>query len=225
MILKNFAVIEGCDGSGTTTQAKLLENNFKTKENLKTSNFTAAEPKTAYGFFPFFITAEPTQGPIGTLIRRILKGEIPAEKETLARLFAADRAEHLYAPEGIVARCKQGELVVSDRYTPSSLVYQGLECGKELPETLNAGFPYPELLIYLDIDSETAMGRIGKREEQQEIYDYLGFQTRVRAAYLELLPLYEKAGVRVLKLDGTKEPSGLADEIWREIGKMSIIKK
>ena len=215
MILKNFAIIEGCDGSGTTTQVKLLEDKLKSKEYQKTAD----------GLISYFITCEPTQGPIGTLIRRILKGEIAIEKQTLARLFSADRAEHLYGLGGIVTRCKQGELVVSDRYTPSSLVYQGLECGKELPKALNADFPYPEFLIYLDLDSETAMGRIGKREEQQEIYDYLGFQTRVRDAYLELLPSYEKAGVRVIKLDGTKEPSELADEIWREISKMSIMKK
>lgn len=225
MILKNFAVIEGCDGSGTTTQAKLLENKLKSKENQKTAGFSAAEPKAKYSLIPYFVTCEPTQGPVGTLIRRILKREIPAEKETLARLFSADRAEHLYGPEGIVTRCNQGELVVSDRYTPSSLVYQGLECGRELPELLNSAFPYPELLVYIDLDSEAAIGRIGKRKEQREIYDHLEFQSRVRSAYLELLPFYEEAGVRVLCLDGTKEPSELALEIWNEVGKMPIMNK
>ncbi|MCL1928428.1 MAG: dTMP kinase [Treponema sp.] len=225
MILKNFAVIEGCDGSGTTTQVKLLEDNLNSKENPKTTDLHAAEPKAAYGLTSYFVTYEPTQGPVGLLIRRILKGEITVERETLARLFAADRAEHLYASDGIVKRCKRGEFVVSDRYTPSSLVYQGLECGRELPEILNSDFPHPELLIYLDLDSETAIGRIGKREEQREIYDHLEFQARVRSAYLELLPFFEEAGVRVCKVDGTKEPSELADEIWSEVGKMSIMKK
>ena len=225
MILKNFAVMEGCDGSGTTTQVKLLENKFSVTENQKTAGLFAAEPKAAYSLNSFFGTYEPTEGPIGNLIRRILKGEVSTEKETLARLFAADRAEHLYAPGGIVERCSRGELVVSDRYTPSSLVYQGLECGRELPEALNAGFPYPELLIFLDISSKAAMERIAKRKEQREMYEHLEFQARVRSAYLELLPLYKSAGVTVLCLDGAKKASELADEIWSAVCKMSIIKK
>ena len=223
MILKNFAVIEGCDGSGTTTQVKLLEDTFKNIRKTETTGFLAAEPKVSYNSIPFFVTFEPTHGPVGLLIRRILKGEISVKKETLARLFAADRGEHLYSPGGIVERCERGELVVSDRYTPSSLVYQGLECGRGLPETLNSCFPLPELLIYLDIDSNAAMSRIGEREEKREIYEHLEFQARVRAAYLELLPNYEKSGVTVLCLDGTKNPGELAGEIWSAVCKMSIM--
>ena len=225
MILKNFAIIEGCDGSGTTTQVKLLEDNLKSKTHTPDSIFFAAEPKATYNKISYYVTYEPTQGPIGLLIRRILKGEITAEKETLARLFAADRGEHLYAPEGIIERCNRGELVISDRYAPSSLVYQGLECGRNLPESLNAAFPHPELLIFIDLETEAAMGRIEKREEKREIYDHLEFQARVRTAYLELLPMYEKEGVCVLRLDGAKAPAELADEIWSAVCKMSIMNK
>ena len=225
MILKNFAVIEGCDGSGTTTQIKLLKKKYTVcSAPVKTAESSVAEPKALY-MEPFFVTSEPTQGPVGTLIRRILKGEISVEKETLARLFASDRGEHLYGPEGIVTRCRRGELVVSDRYTPSSLVYQGLECGPDLPEALNAAFPDPELLVYIDLDSETAMGRIEKREEKTEIYERLEFQARVRSAYLELLPRYRESGVNVLCLDGTKAPSELADDIWGAVCKMPIMNR
>jgi dTMP kinase len=167
MILENFAVLEGCDGSGTTTQLELLSRRFA---------------RTGW----FYATAEPTGGPVGELIRVLLKDEArvsegnrdSAEKriaggkrvapETLARLFAADRAEHLYGSGGIVERCSaRGELVVSDRYSLSSLVYQAIDCGEELPRILNESFPLPELLVYLDVESETAekespAGRIGK---------------------------------------------------------------
>jgi len=178
--------------------------------------------------FPFFLTCEPTQGPVGLLIRRILKGECKVSKETLARLFAADRGEHLYGNSGeagIVERCQRGELAVSDRYTPSSLVYQGLECGIELAKALNAPFPHPELLVYLDVDPHTAMKRIGRREEKQEIYEHLDFQIQVRAAYLELLPFYEQQGVSLLRLDGTRPPEELSREIWGAVRKMPIIKE
>lgn len=211
MIINHFAVIEGCDGSGTTTQMELLRKRLEAVPAL-----------------PFFLTYEPTQGPVGQLIRRILKGECAVSKETLARLFAADRGEHLYGNSGepgIVERCRRGELVVSDRYTPSSLVYQGLECGIELPQALNAAFPHPELLVYLDIDPHTAMNRIGRREEKQEIYEHLDFQVQVRAAYLELLPLYEQQGVRLLCLDGTRPPEELSHEIWGVFREMPIIKE
>ena len=225
MVLKNFAVIEGCDGSGTTTQVKLLETALKNEAPREPPAFMAAEPKPRYNNPPFFITFEPTHGPVGLLIRRILNGEINAEKGTIARLFAADRGEHLHAPGGILERCNRDELVISDRYTPSSLVYQGLECGPELPEALNSAFPLPELLIYLDIDSGRAMSRIKERKGKKEIYERLEFQTRVRAAYLKLIPEYEKSGVRVLSLDGDKDPAQLAREIWVAVCKMPIMNR
>lgn len=225
MILHNFAVIEGCDGSGTTTQIKLLKKKYENLLNpAKPTDVFAAEAGAAY-MESFFLTGEPTQGPVGILIRQILKGEISVEKDTLARLFAADRGEHLYGLEGIIARCKRGELVVSDRYTPSSLVYQGLECGIKLPKMLNAAFPHPELLVYIDLDSEMAMGRIEKREGKDEIYDRLEFQARVRSAYLKLLPWYKESGVNVICLDGAKKPSELADEVWSAVCEMPIMKK
>ncbi|MDR0448577.1 MAG: dTMP kinase [Treponema sp.] len=211
MIVSNFAVIEGCDGSGTTTQLKQLKKNFSLQNISKNTGF--------------FVTGEPTRGPLGLMIRKILMGKISVQKETLARLFAADRGEHLYAPGGIIERCGRNELVVSDRYTPSSLVYQGLDCGRELPETLNAAFPHPELLIYLDLDTGIVMERIAKRKEKREIYEYMEFQAKVREAYLELLPIYEQAGVRVICLDGSGTPEELAIEIWSKVMEMPIMEK
>jgi dTMP kinase len=210
MILRNFAVLEGCDGSGTTTQLGLLKKRF--------------EAPQAGGAPGLFATCEPTEGPVGMLIRRILRGETAVTAETLARLFAADRTEHLYAPGGIVERCRRGELAVSDRYSPSSLVYQGIACGPSLPRRLNGSFPDPELLVYLDIDSGIAMERLEGRKDR-EIYERLDFQVRVREAYRKLLPLYERAGVRVLLLDGKEAPEKLAEEIWRAVREMPIFKK
>ncbi|MDR2049912.1 MAG: dTMP kinase [Treponema sp.] len=213
MILNNFAVLEGCDGSGTTTQLKLLSRRF------------AGTPVL------FYPTAEPTRGPVGELIRRLLKeedrppGETRPSPETLARLFAADRAEHLYGSGGIVERCSvRGELVVSDRYSPSSLVYQAIDCGEELPRILNESFPLPELLVYLDIESETAEKRIAGRPGR-EIYEHQEFQEKVREGYLKLLPVWEKSGVRVLTLDGSCSPEEVAEGVWRAVAEMPIVKK
>jgi dTMP kinase len=204
-IIHNFVAFEGGDGTGTTTQLELLGKRF-----------------TRPGLPVFHATSEPTDGPIGVLIRRVLKGEIVLLPETTARLFAADRNEHLYGPEGIAECCRQGELVVSDRYTPSSLVYQGIACGDELAASLNVSFPLPELLIFFDLESETALNRIVSRSGR-DIYEYLDFQIKVRAHYKALLPRYEEAGVWVECIDASLPPEEIAELVWRAIRKMPIM--
>ena len=208
-ILENFAVFEGCDGSGTTTQLDILENFFKQK--------TSTLP-------PLYKTFEPTDGFIGKLIRSALRMETPMKAETIALLFAADRNEHLYGAAGIAERCARGELVISDRYVPSSLVYQGLSCGDELPGSLNIGFPGPELLIYLDIDIETAQKRMESRKIK-EIYENLAFQVQVRERYSKILPLFAQQGVRVEIIDASPPPHEVSGEIWRVLQKMPIFKR
>jgi dTMP kinase len=209
-ILDNFAVFEGCDGSGTSTQLGMLKEFLGSLEG---------------GVFPpFYPTFEPTDGPIGRIIRSGLKGHAPLVPETAAFLFAADRSEHLYGPEGVAKRCAQGELVVSDRYVPSSLVYQGLTCGEELPLRLNRDFPYPELILFFDIDPETAQKRMAGRPER-EIYEYLDFQIRVRERYLKILPVFASAGVRVETIDASCCPEEVAAQIWSRIQKMPILKR
>ncbi|MDR1319530.1 MAG: dTMP kinase [Treponema sp.] len=199
-IIRNFVVFEGGDGSGTTTQLSLLEKRL------------AGAP----GGPVFYPTFEPTGGPVGKLVRSALKKETSLLPETLARLFAADRAEHLFAPDGILDRCGRGELVVSDRYALSSLVYQGIECGDELPRLLNASFPLPELLFFFDIDPEIAHRRLQNRPVR-EIYEYPEFQQRVREKYKALLGGYEKAGVRVELIDAAKSAGDAAEDVWRAL--------
>jgi dTMP kinase len=207
-IVSNFAVFEGCDGSGTTTQLKLLE------KNLGLLKKTSSAPL----FFPTF---EPTEGPAGRLIRQALKKDLVFLPETMARLFAADRTEHLYAPGGILERTRRGELVISDRYVLSSLVYQGIECGEELPASLNAQFPAPELLIFFDIDPEIARLRLQNRAAL-EIYEYLDFQKKVRSRYHALLESCRESGTRVEVLDASKTQEEVAEEVWRVLQKMPI---
>jgi dTMP kinase len=205
-ILKNFTVFEGLDGSGTTTQLKLLKNRFEGANSSLPSLYN---------------TFEPTEGNIGRLIRSGLRGEIPIQSATMAMLFAADRNEHLYAPGGIAERCGRGELVVSDRYVLSSLVYQGITCGDELPALLNKGFPAPQQLLFFDLDPTTAQKRMEDRE-LKEIYERLDFQMKVRERYLALLPGLEARGVRVKIIDASEGPEKVAEEVWRVLEKLPI---
>ncbi|MDR2392539.1 MAG: dTMP kinase [Treponema sp.] len=208
MILKNFVVFEGVDGSGTTTQLALLRNRF--------SSSVSALP-------PLYATWEPTDGPVGQLLRSALKGDIPFQRETLATLFAADRNEHVYAPKGIWDRSSRGELVISVRYVLSSLVYQGIDCGEELPRRLNERFPLPELLFFFDIASERAISRIEGRQVK-DIYEYLEFQIQVRERYRSLLPWYIEKGVQVEIVDASQEPQAVAEDIWRALKNLSILR-
>ncbi|MDR1636165.1 MAG: dTMP kinase [Treponema sp.] len=212
-MLQNFVIFEGGDGSGTTTQLEFLRRRFASGEG----------GENPAAFPVLFATAEPTAGPVGLLIRSALKGEIKLKGETLARLFAADRGEHLYGPGGILERAGRGELVVSDRYAPSSLVYQGLECGEELPHALNAPFPVPELILFFDLDPAIAAERIRNRPDR-DIYEYLDFQIRVRERYRALLPEFARRGSRVETIDAAQSPGEVGRAIWGAILKMPILK-
>jgi dTMP kinase len=206
-IMRNFAVFEGGDGSGTTTQLSLLEERLRGRASNE----------------PFlYPTCEPTGGPVGRLIRAALKKELTLHPGTLARLFAADRTEHLYAPGGVAERCGRGELVVSDRYALSSLVYQGIECGDALPRTLNAPFPLPELLLFFDLDPEIAGNRLRDRPAL-ELYEYLEFQQKVREKYRSFLDEYRAAGVRVETVDASRDPRAVSEAVWRAVLKMPIM--
>jgi dTMP kinase len=204
-VLRNFVVFEGCDGSGTTTQLSLLRDYFSTHTELP----------------PLWSTSEPTPGEIGQLIRRILRGELPCRPETLARLFAADRSEHLFGDDGIVSRCERGELVVSDRYVPSSLVYQGLVCGDVLPRRLNEDFPTPGLLLFFDVNSDTAEARMAARPGR-DIFEYIEFQKKARKKYLSLLEDCHKDGSIVAIIDAEDTVENVSQKILSFICRLPI---
>jgi len=205
--LENLVVLEGGDGSGTSTQIELLRRRF-------------AETRPG---FPLFITAEPTDGVIGRLIRAALKESPPLHPATLAALFAADRNEHLFAADGIRERCVRGELVVCDRYVLSSLAYQGLECGDELPRRLNLGFPAPGLLLFFDLDPAAAWERM-KGRESLDVFENPDFQRRVLNRFRSLLGPLGEAGVNVKVIDASREPEKVAEDVWSEVSKMPIFK-
>jgi len=200
IVLKRFVVFEGGDGVGTTTQMKLLDGAL------------------SRAGVPHWTTAEPTGGEEGRLIRRILAGELPRDPGTLARLFAADRNEHLKGPGGILERLGRGETVICDRYVLSSLAYQGSACGRDLPAILNADFPLPELLLYFDLEPETSMGRLSTSRQSLEIFEDLPFQEKVRSAYRAELRRYSASGMRIVGVDASKGVEDISLAILKAVG-------
>ncbi len=225
-VISNFIVFEGGDGSGTSTQCKIIRRKFnrlmpQIEEVRDTASvwYLSQNFSSIRTYMSCFTTFEPTDGPIGKMIRQALKKDLHLNPETLAHLFAADRNEHLYQSGGIIERCNRNEIVISDRYIPSSLVYQGIECGEELPAKLNKDFPLPELLFYFDVDPQIALERIGTRDFRDR-YEYLDFQIEVHRRYKKVISDYADAGVKVEILDAAKPAEIISQEIWNSVLKL-----
>ncbi|MBD5404118.1 MAG: dTMP kinase [Treponema sp.] len=206
MIIKNYIVFEGIDGSGTTTQVKALANHF-------------APEKT-------FVTAEPTNMETGKFLRRMLKGEFAVDEKTASYLFAADRCEHIYGKNGIMEHAHAGKIIISDRYFFSSLAYQSVSCGKELPELLNSPFPLPEWLFYMKIAPEAALERVAHRGNNPEIYERLDFQKKSAALYDKIIAEYNGTkkgeGMKVITVNASASIDETSNFIWDCLKKMPI---
>jgi len=197
-------VLEGLDGAGTTTQLRLLSERL-TREGRSHS-----------------ATWEPTDGPVGKMLRSILARDLRAHPRTVALLYAADRSEHVHEPQtGIEARTRRGELVICDRYLFSSLAYQGLECGYEYILDLNSGFPLPQCLVFLDTPIEVCQERLAGRRTV-ELYDGAAFQARVRDAYLRAIEEFTVTGMQVSLVDGDRPAGIIHGEIWKVLEGMPI---
>lgn len=161
--------IEGIDGAGTTTQARLLVD-WLQEQGL-----------------PAHLTWEPSSGPVGELLRRVLKGQSPwpLDAAAVALLFAADRVDH-YQHE-MRPLLESGTHVVTDRSVYSSLAYQSLEQDLAWVESINCHAPEPDLTVYLRISPEQARARRLQRGGAPELFDDHELQKRISARYDELL--------------------------------------
>lgn len=208
MILKNFIVFEGIDGAGTTTQQKRLQKRLQ-------AEFPQVE---------CHCTAEPTTGATGKFLRSLLKGDFQATPQTAAYLFAADRQEHLAAPGGIEELCRNGALVISDRYLFSSLAYQSAACGPALPRLLNSQFPLPEYLFYLDIEPSQSLKRISQRGVT-EIYENRLFLESTLKEYRRVIQEYEEmdTDMKIIRIDASQSLEKVGENIWSVAKNMPIL--
>jgi dTMP kinase len=161
-------VIEGADGVGSTTQVHRLADNLR------------AAGREVH------VTAEPSKGPVGLLIRQMLGGERArtAIHRELALLFAADRIDHM--AREIEPLLQKGVDVVSDRYVLSSLVYQSLDLPLEWVRDLNKFAPPADATVLITLPVEQAWGRLQARLAAggtPEVFDVKPTQTRIHAEY------------------------------------------
>lgn len=191
-LLKKFIAFEGIDGSGKSTVMKRIASMSGGK---------------------FFFTAEPTEGFVGKLLREALRGEKTMDEKTMAYLFSADRAEHIYGKGGILERLSEGKTVLSDRYLFSSLAYQGEMAGRKLARKLNEDFPLPEALVFFRVDVKTALSRLALSGAAFELYEKENALRGVASAYEEEIKTYENAGGMVKRVDASKSAAEVTDEV------------
>ncbi|MEM4347759.1 MAG: dTMP kinase [Candidatus Altiarchaeota archaeon] len=178
-----FIVLEGIDGCGKTTQAKLLS------EFLKKNNFDV------------IMTAEPTENEIGKFIREVLSGLHVVDAKTLALLFTADRYEHL--KKIIEPALKEGKIVISERYYYSTIAYQEAQgVSRQWLLELNKFVIMPDIAIVIDIDPKIS----SKRVKTQEIFENEKFLANVRENYM-------KFDTEVIKIDGEQSKEVVFSEI------------
>jgi dTMP kinase len=168
-----FIVLEGIDGSGTTTQLGLLARHLESRGRR-------VHP-----------THEPSRGPVGRLLREILLGGHrlpdgePADGLATALLFAADRRDHLRRE--IEPALAGGLDVVSDRYLLSSLAYQAQEAERDWVAGLARDLRTPDLTLLLDLPIANAAARRRAAGRVDERYDADDVQARVASRYRELV--------------------------------------
>ena len=209
-----FIVIEGADGSGTTSVVEAIEKRY-----------------------PRIIrTAEPTSGPIGRLLREYLSGDAPrVSNKVLEHLFRADRLDHVQS--FIEPVLENGKTLVCDRYTISTLVYQSIR--DSLKSSIHAmQFMYdemtlsegdllviPDLVIFLDADVDVMAKRVADRinttEKTGEIFEVPETQRMVVDLYREWFDNSSYTENRV-RVDANKPLKDVLGEVYRHIDSMVI---
>ena len=197
-----FIVLEGIDGSGTTTQLGLLERHLQGCGRQ------------------VHATREPSTGPIGRLLREILLGGHrspagqPVDGLAMALLFAADRRDHL--AREISPALAAGADVVSDCYLLSSLAYQAQEAERDWVAGLARDLRVPDLTLLLDLPVEVAAARRRAAGRPDERYDADAVQARVAARYRELCA----GDPRAVILDAARSVAEVATEIAAAVDRL-----
>lgn len=201
--MKNlFICLEGIDGSGKSTQVKLLAERFRKQGHAVYSTF------------------EPTDSPIGKLIRDIFNHRMEADHRTIAGLFVADRLEHLLnKQQGILKKLEEGYTVICDRYYFSSYAYQGAHMPIEWviqANALSAQLRRPDLNIFIDISPDTSLQRIRQSRESMELFETHENLQKVKTMYFKAFEIL-KHEEYILIVNGELTPEQIEESIWTEL--------
>ncbi len=188
-------VFEGLDGSGQTSQAKLLGKWFWEKRSER-----------------IYYTKEPSNGPVGSVIKLVLshrlvradqrKECLAFDETTMALFFAADRDDHLN--NEIIPKLENGIHVISDRYYLSALAYQSVVLEYDWIMAINKHALQPDLTIFLDVPPEICLKRMQAERWNSEFYENPGTLEKAYKNFLESIPRLQRKGERIEIIDGTQ---------------------
>jgi len=193
-----FVAIEGIDGSGQTTQSRILS------ATLREEGIDAVAVE------------EPTSEPTGRLLRRWLAGEFAFDQpESIATLFLLDRYEHFWST--IRPALDSNMAVVCNRYHLSWEVYQSAELTNEWLNGISMylAVERPHLTIVLDMygHEKEAMARVKNRKKPKEVYEKLDFQKRISLRYLERASRSGVSSVCTAVVNGAMPKEAVAKEV------------
>ena len=201
-----FIVLEGLDGAGTTTQAQKLA------ESLRANGATV------------LLTKQPSDGPIGKMIRKMLSreierpgpdGPVPIDRDTLALMYAGDRLDHI--AREIQPALDRGEVVISDRYYASSFAYQGEDIAGEFSTewvgVLNGRAITPDLTVFLEVPADICFERITARDTTRDIFENRAFLEKHEARYRQVIDELRSRGERIVTVDGTQSVESIHAQI------------
>ena len=186
-------VLEGLDGSGTTTQSHRLVNRIL---GLKMSVARSYEPS----------------GPLEKSVREAIHDQ--DNRWPLLWLFAASRAHNNIKMAPLLDR---GAHVVCDRYVMSSLAYQALDHDMSYIWTVNEKFRQADLTIYLDTPVPVCISRLASRAERDP-FETQTILTAVEENYRRAISLYEHVyGQKVVVIDGALTEDEIEEQIWKAV--------
>ncbi|RNC29737.1 MAG: Thymidylate kinase [Candidatus Dichloromethanomonas elyunquensis] len=199
-----FIVFEGIDGSGISTQTGRLRSYLESQYNIKT-----------------ILAKEPSEGPVGTLIRQVLSGRMQGiDDSSLALLFAADRIDH--NKNKILPVLEQGDFVICDRYLWSSYAYQGRKNDLNWLQEINMYASKPDLTVFIRVRPEISIRRITGSRFQTEIFEKIDILQQVYDNYVCLFAKWKESGLSVTEIDGERDADTVEMEIRTAIEKHFI---
>lgn len=191
-----FIVFDGIDGAGKTTQLDMLARRM------------TDDGESVY------ITAEPTGGDIGRLLRSALSGADKRSECEMAVMFVLDRIAH---NAEIEEKINDGVCVLCDRYYHSTLAYQGKTTDYAWVRSMNIDCPEirkPDACIYLDLTPEQSLKRISRGRSNVEIYENLEKLTEVRDSFHSVIEDLRQTGEKIFVLNADCSREELAEEIY-----------
>ena len=199
-----FITFEGGEGSGKTAQARALHRRLARLD------------------IPVVLTHEPGGTPLGSRIARSLKWVLEVDISPLSELLLFNASRAQLVDEVIRPELAGGKVVICDRYTDSTVAYQGygrgldMEIVRKINDVATGGL-LPDLTVLLDIPVEEGFARKGVSARDRFEEEDISFHQRVREGYLRLA---EAEPERWLVIDATQSRKRIAGFIWERVSRL-----